>query len=299
VGDVTGLLRVGCAMWAHRPWIGTAFPATTRTGHELESYCRMFRAVEGNTTFYALPSERTVSKWAEQSLPSFRFVFKVPRTITHEHRLRGAEGELREFLDRIVPLGERLGPISVQLPASFGPSDVGVLRGFLSGLPRAFRWAVEVRHPAFAEPGAGPRLDELMRLHDVDRVVLDSRALFAGPCVTVAEQAAFRSKPRLPVRPIVTARHPIVRFIGCSELDANPEYWKPWVTRVATWLTDGVEPYVFLHTPDNDEAPTLARRFHAAVAELVPDIAPCAASDVSSIAAETGASDSNGQERLW
>lgn len=257
-------------MWAHRPWIGPVYPATTRADSTLAAYAALFDAVEGNTTFYALPERRTVARWADQAPPSFRFAFKLPRRITHELRLRDAGAELQEFLDRLEPLADRMGPTSIQLPPSFGPGDLGALRAFLDGLPTDRTWAVEVRHRAFFAGGdAEWPLDTLLRERGVNRVILDSRSLRAGPRETPEEIAEWRSKPDVPVRPVATGTSPVVRFIGQRSADANPPFWRPWVDTCVRWLAAGLEPYVFLHTPDNVASPELAYRFHGEVTARV------------------------------
>ncbi|HEY2791259.1 MAG TPA: DUF72 domain-containing protein, partial [Micromonosporaceae bacterium] len=78
-------------MWTHKAW---SFPA----GERLRSYASRCTAVEGNTTFYATPARDTVASWARQTDPDFRFVIKLPRLISHERRLTGADEELRIFL---------------------------------------------------------------------------------------------------------------------------------------------------------------------------------------------------------
>jgi uncharacterized protein YecE (DUF72 family) len=260
-------------MWAYRPWVGRYLPSDTRPGDELAAYARFCNSVEGNTTFYALPEARTVARWAELAPPDFRFLFKVPRRLTHELRLRDAEDEMRELWRRFEPLGARVGAIFVQLPASFGPDQLDILDAFLAQLPSDRHGAVEVRHPDFSDGADCERaLNDLLHRHDADRVLLDSRALFAGPAETRAELAAFRAKPRLPVRAVATSRHPVVRFIGQTRAEANPPYWARWVETVARWLLDGREPYFFVHTPDNEVSPELARVFHAAVAARVSTV---------------------------
>ncbi|MEM7271591.1 MAG: DUF72 domain-containing protein [Actinomycetota bacterium] len=268
-------LRVGCAMWANRPWVGRFFPAATPPGRELVPYATWCTAVEGNTTFYGVPSPDTVERWAEDAPDDFRFMFKLPRTITHDRRLRHVADELDGFLAAIDPLGGRADPLSVQLPASFGPDDLAVLDDFLTNVPSDRTWGVEVRHPAFAAGGSDERrFTDLLAVHGAERIIIDTRAVFAGPCETPAEKEAFERKPRLAVRPVAIGRIPIVRFIGQTAPEANPEWWAKWVPKVAQWLDEGREPIVFIHTPDNDVAPELARRFHAEVAALVPDLAP-------------------------
>ncbi len=262
-------------MWADRRWIGSFFPADTPPGHELVAYSTWCTAVEGNTTFYGLPSPETVARWASEAPPTFRFMFKLPRVITHERRLRNCDAELAEALHRLSPLGERAAPWSIQLPASFGPDDLGVLTAFLERVPSDRSWAVEVRHPGFFVGGGAERAlnDELARL-GVERIVIDTRAVFAGPRETPAEVEAFERKPRLPVRPVAIGHSPVVRFIGQTRFEANPEWWAKWVPKVAQWLDEGRSPTVFVHTPDNAVAPALARRFHGEVGALVAGLEP-------------------------
>ena len=43
---------------------------------------------------------------------------------------------------------------------------------------------------------------------------------------------------------------------------------------MAAWLGEGRTPTVFVHTPDNEDALVLARRFHDDVRRLVPALEP-------------------------
>jgi uncharacterized protein YecE (DUF72 family) len=256
-------IAVGCAMWANRDWVGSFLPIETRVGGELAAYSRICTAVEGNTTFYATPPATTIDRWRDSVADDFRFVFKLPREITHDRRLRDVDETVTAFLDTIDPLGESLGPISIQLPASFGPADLDHLLTFTNRLPREFAWAVEVRHRAFHAGGDHERaLNDALHQQGIDRIVFDSRAMFAGPCETEEERKAFSEKPQLAVRGVATGTQPVVRFIGQRSIDANRSFWAPWVTRVVKWHADGLRPIVFLHTADNIDAPAHARAFH-------------------------------------
>ncbi len=258
-------------MWAHKEWKGLHFPAEMAASDSLSVYSTWCTAVEGNTTFYATPSTGTIAKWRDQSPESFRFCFKLPRTITHDRRLRDCDAELASFLRTIDPLGPRLGPLQIQLPASF--SDSGVLLRFLDQLPLGYEWAVELRHESFFEGGLAERpLNDSLAERGINRVIFDSRPVFSGPRTTKAEIDAFESKPQLPVRPIATGRHPIVRFIGLTDEAATERWWQQWLPKLASWLEAGLEPYFFVHTPDNTASPVLNRRLHAAVRASVPSL---------------------------
>jgi uncharacterized protein YecE (DUF72 family) len=267
------ILRVGCAMWALKSWRGRYFPATTPPGRDLQAYRQWCTAAEGNTTFYGLPSAETVARWAADAPEGFRFLFKAPRTVTHDRRLRRCEAEMVEFLDRLAPLGPRAEPISIQLPATFGPSDLPALEAFLIRWSERCALAVEVRDAVFCQGGDDERrLNDLLAAHGAERVIIDTRAVFAGPRTTPEEQEAFARKPRLPVRPVAIGPNPVVRFVGQTAPEANPGWWAKWVPKVAQWIEEGRAPMVFIHTPDNLVAPELARLFHREVAHLVPDL---------------------------
>ncbi len=268
-------LGVGCPMWAHRPWVGRFYPAGIRPGEELAHYASWCNAVEGNTTFYAEPSASTIAAWGEQTDAGFRFLFKLPRTITHEKRLRDVAVEVRSFLDRVAPLGERLGPLQVQLPPSFGPDDLDALGAFLRRLPSDFGWALEVRHRSYFD-GSAPhrRLDDWCQQRGIARVILDARCVHAARDQAPATIEEQRNKPNLPVLVESAGSHPVVRVIGEQRPDVTMDALRAWVPQVVHWLEEGRTPHVFVHQPDNVDSPGLARAFHEAVRAERSAVAP-------------------------
>lgn len=268
------ILRVGCPMWAHRPWVGRFLPVGTPPGGELAAYSRFVNAVEGNTTFYASPSPSTVAKWADQAHHDFRFVFKVPRVVTHDRRLRDVDGELARFVELLGPVHALTGALTLQLPASFAPVDLDVLAGLLAKLPGGWRWSVEVRHRAFHEGPDRTRLDRVLERHAVERVLLDSRPLFSQPPLSDAGREAWEKKPRVPALTEPVTDHPIVRFIGSDSPAVTGRGLAEWEPIVAGWLGEGRHPTFFVHTPDNLDSPGLARSFHAEIGLQVADLEP-------------------------
>ena len=120
-------LHVGCAMWTYAPWQGRYLPGSLPPRDRLRAYATWCNAVEGNTTFYAVPTAGTVRSWAEQTAPDFRFILKLPKSITHERRLADVDDPLRAFLGAIEPLGGRAHTLWIQLPPSFSPAGLGAL----------------------------------------------------------------------------------------------------------------------------------------------------------------------------
>ncbi|MBI4932787.1 MAG: DUF72 domain-containing protein [Actinobacteria bacterium] len=261
-------------MWAQRAWVGRFLPYGTPSGRELHPYSRLVNAVEGNTTFYALPPATTVAKWAELAHPDFRFVFKVPRTITHDQRLIDVDDELAAFVALMAPLGELIGGFTLQLPPSFGPRDLGALARVLAGVPTDWRWSVEVRHPDFYGGPGRRSLEALLRRHGAEWVLLDTIQLFHRTPYTDEGRDEWRTKPRVPLMIEPLTDQPIVRFIGSDHPELTDLGLHRWQPLIADWLDEGRTPTMFVHTPDNERTPELARGFHDAVARLVPQLTP-------------------------
>jgi uncharacterized protein YecE (DUF72 family) len=262
-------------MWTHAPWQGRYLPHPLPAKERLRAYATWCDAVEGNTTFYATPGRGAVESWARQTDPAFRFVVKLPKTITHERRLAGVDDELRAFLHAIEPLGPRTHALWVQLPASFAPADVGALTAFLRRLPAGHRYAVEVRHRAFFEDERSVRLlERVLTGAGAEWITFDTTTLFRSPPTSDAERDAWTRKPRLPRRSVALTDRPIVRYLGRDSAERTIEGWQPWIGTVVAWLRDGRTPTVFIHTPDNADALMLARRFHEDVRARLPGIEP-------------------------
>lgn len=255
---------LGCPGWALPSWVGRLFPAGTKPADFLARYAEVFNTVEGNTTFYALPTADVVARWRDQVPADFRFCFKFPRTISHDKLLQGCAADVATFLDRISPLGELLGTLFVQLPPRFGAGQLGLLRDFLATLPAGFRYAVELRDEVFFH--AGPAEDEvlaLLRERAVDLVLMDTRGVHASKSLTFADVRA--RKPNLPVVVRATAAQPLVRFVPHETFDESRPFAEPWSHRIAAWIAEGKRPYFFMHAPDDTFAPENAYAFHAMV----------------------------------
>lgn len=257
---------LGCPGWGLKSWVGRLFPPGTRNTDFLARYAEVFNTVEGNTTFYALPTPDVVARWNDQTPDSFRFCFKFPRTISHDKLLIDTQAEVDEFLDRVVrPLGAKLGSLFLQLPPRFGPAQLPSLRTFLTSLPRV-NVAVELRHELFF--AAGPEEDDavaLLRELGVDLVIMDARGLHSGHSLTVADVRA--RKPKLPVVMRATASQPLVRCVPHETFDAGRHFVEPWASQLVTWIGAGKQPYFFMHAPDDTYAPENAYAFHTMLRE--------------------------------
>lgn len=165
---------LGCPVWACEHWRGTLFTSKAKRDDWLFQYSTVFNAVEGNSTFYALPSLETAERWAKSTRSGFEFCLKVPRAITHDKRLLSADAETRVF-QRVLEIladGERLGPSFLQLSPTFDRHGLRPLQSFLNRWPSDFPLAVEVRHHDWFDNGPIEKeLEETLRNCGADRVL--------------------------------------------------------------------------------------------------------------------------------
>lgn len=267
-------LYLGCPVWACSGWVGSLY-STSKRKTWLGEYSQVFNTVEGNSTFYAMPTIDTVARWADETQAGFRFALKVPRVITHDSRLQFCDDETKLFLEALSVLQskDRLGPTIVQLPPSFSGRDFETLEHFLRQLPREMPFAVEVRHiDFFAGATHDDQLNELLFELGMDRCVFDSRALYSSPPSDEYEAEAQNRKPNLPVRPLAIGTRPMVRFVGRNRVAEIQPWIEEWVPVLAKWIERGKTPYVFAHSPNDELAPEFARRFHAELQAIRPTI---------------------------
>ncbi len=159
-GNMTAEVRIGTQGWNYDGWLGPFYPSGTKPSDFLSVYSRAFPTVEVDSTFYATPAALTFASWSERTPEGFVFSLKLPQEITHLRRLRGAEEETTLFFERARLLGDKLGPILVQLGPDFDPSELPALAEFLSRLPPDLRIAIEFRHRGWITDGVIALLGE-------------------------------------------------------------------------------------------------------------------------------------------
>ena len=157
-------VRVGCAGWA--------IPAAHRDRFEdgasaLARYATRLHCVEINSSFHRSHKRETYARWAGAVPGQFRFAVKMPRTISHDARLRQCGRLLDAFLHECGGLGSKLGCLLLQLPPSLA-LDARVAGPFLAMLRRRWDGAVacEPRHASWLTA----RADALLQRHRVARV---------------------------------------------------------------------------------------------------------------------------------
>ena len=142
------MIAVGTSGWQYADWRGRFYPAGLPPRLWLELYAEAFATVEVNNAFYRLPERATFADWRARTPADFVIGVKMSRYLTHIRRLREPAEPVARFLDRAAGLGDRLGPVLLQLPPTLR-ADASALDAVLREFPAGVRVAVEPRHPSW------------------------------------------------------------------------------------------------------------------------------------------------------
>jgi len=237
---MTGRLYAGTSGFSYPEWRGTFYPADLPAERMLAFYGRALPTVELNTTFYRFPRREQVDAWRRLTPAGFRFSVKVHRNITHVKRLRDVDELVSVQLERARELGDRLGPLLVQLPPSLR-RDLALVRAFLALFP-PMALAVEFRHASW-------HTDEVYAALDGAQAALAVMESDDDP--------------------------PVLRFVGpfaylrLHRSAYGPDALGAWAARVADLLGQGKDVYAYFTHEDGAPAPIYAQGLARRVEETL------------------------------
>ncbi len=250
------MLLIGTSGWQYKDWRGRFYPPGLPQARWLEYFAGHFATVEINNAFYRLPERDTFARWRERTPDDFCVAVKASRYLTHIKRLRDPAEPVARFLSRATALGDRLGPVLLQLPPTLR-ADPDALTDVLKQFPGDVRVAVEPRHPSWWTT-------------EVRKVLEDHRAALC-----------WADRHSRPVTPLW--RTADFGYLRLHEGRAKP--WpryghnalRTWVDRLASTYSDGEPTYAYFNNDPGGAAITdavamaaAARRSDRPVSRAVP-----------------------------
>lgn len=256
-------LYLGTQGWTYPSWVGPFYaPGTKSTGY-LPHYATQFNTVELDTTFYAIPRLTTVEGWRAKTPAGFQFAAKFPQVITHEKGLVNCREETTAFLNAMVALDDKLGPLLLQMPPSWGAGGMDALTTFLAELPAGgIRYALEVRHKSWLAEDTFNRLLDLLRQHGVALCLVQHAWMPAVDEVTAAF-AYIRWLGRREDIPDDDFSH--VRINRDVQLDR-------WAGQISAYLRNDVTVYGYFNNHYQGHSPASVRAMQLRLAELDSNI---------------------------
>lgn len=260
--------RIGCQSWGYDDWITKPggetvfYPRGTKQSDMLKLYARIFDTIEVDATAYGTPQMSSIESWDSKAPKGFLFSFKVPREITHELSLGPRSlPVMHEFVSAVRQLGEKLGVILIQLPASFESTKENAqnLRDFLAVLPKDLKFAIEFRDPGWFVDWTYDELNE-------HRVAL---SLVAGKWVP--SEVVFSAVTR------IRTDFAYTRFMGVRDLETFDRISRDRSDEIEAWKDQILklharEIYVYMDNYFEGHAPATANKFKAMLG--IPAIRP-------------------------
>jgi len=145
------MFRVGTSGFSYDDWRGHFYPRGIQDRDMLAFYAERYPMVEINSTYYQVPTARSMEAMTAKVPEGFEFVVKAHQSITH-HR-EAPSDSLPPFLAAVEPVREagQLGGLLFQFPTSFRHSEenTGFIAELREGLPRGWPSVVEFRHSSW------------------------------------------------------------------------------------------------------------------------------------------------------
>ena len=185
--------------------------------------------------------------------------------------------EALAFVELMQGLGDRLGPIMIQLPPRYSPAALSDLSDFLKAWPYdQAAAALEVRHLDWFSGQPAHDLRALLNNLQLGRVLLDSRPMYdwENEGDIDPQLNSNRRKPKVPLQIEATADFVIVRYIGHPNLARNQDYLSRWVKQVKRWIAEEKQIYFFIHCPMEVHSPAIARAFQQKLEAAGVPVAP-------------------------
>lgn len=243
-GGGGGRIYAGCPVWQDDGLARRVCPPGTPKSGRLAAYARKFPAAEVNATGYGLVPA-TARAWAAAVPAGFRFCPKFTREVTLAPDLDAVHGLFARQCADLGAFGDRLGPVLLQFPESFGPSRFGQLERLLALPHPGISLAVEARHEAwFRTPAWTDRLAGLLESAGAAMVITD----------TPGRRDALHMR--------LTAPWAFIRCNAHDGGDADRHRLEEWAARLGGWLCMGLrEAYFFAHADPVALSPGLAAHF--------------------------------------
>jgi uncharacterized protein YecE (DUF72 family) len=236
-------VRVGTSGWSYDHWRNVLYEPGLPAARRLERYAAEFDTVELNGSFYRWPSDAQFQRWRDQLQPGFVMAVKAARGLTHARRLRTPEVWIERLERGWRALGDRGGPLLVQLHPALERDDAR-LDHFLGAMSAGIPVAVEFRHPSWDDPA----VYELLERHDAAYVVMSGGGL---PCILKAT-AGFV---------YVRLHGPDPQAMYGGSYSADDLRW--WAARIGEWDAQGRDVYVYFNNDLGGNAVRNARDLKA------------------------------------
>jgi uncharacterized protein YecE (DUF72 family) len=229
-----GHLYTGTSGFAYAEWVPRFYPAGTRVARLLPEYAARLNSVELNNTFYRHPRQAQIEGWLAATPADFRFSVIAQRGGSVRSLRQDTQGTLAWLTAPYRLFGERLGTVLIRIADRMQRDDDALAR-LLEAWPADLPLTVELRHPSWEDDD----VHGMLRSHGA---VLSTTDLDGNPGPPDIRR---------------TGRFLYLRLRRLSYSDAALE---AWAARLAPFLEDGIDVFVFFRHDATGESALRAER---------------------------------------
>ncbi len=240
-------LHIGTSGFSYDDWLGNFYPQFCPKKDFLQFYSSKFKVVEIDSTYYKLPSEKTIKRWIKVTPDDFLFTAKFPKEVAREGDIEMRIDTTLQFIKTMRCLHEKLAILLLQLPYSFKPDKIENLFKLLSILPSDLHFALELRNKCWLNED---RLFKRLKEQNIAFCHIDH--------------------PWMPKEDIQTADFSYFRFLGDikkiendfsyvrNERKSELIYWKEFIQQK---LDKQKDCFAFFNNHYSGHAPTTSKQF--------------------------------------
>ena len=291
-----GTLRMGTCSWRYPSWEGLVYSTGQGIDH-LAEYAGHYDCVEIDRWFWSLfepgqlrlPEKRDAAVYRAAVPDTFRFGVKAPNSLTlpHYHRKRKTDPAVAnphflspdvaaEFLDRIAPLHDLLGPVMFQfeyLNRQKMPSRAAfeeAFGAFAEDLPSGFTYGVEIRNARWLDA------DFLSLVESIGMIPVLISGYWMPPLGDLL---------RLHAKQLVSFERVVIRLMGRDRAAIEKTTGKVWdrivephdseldavAETLEAWTRSGPSPFLFINNHYEGSAPLTLERIRQRLGMGKPD----------------------------
>ena len=242
-------LFMGTSGWSYR-WQGLFYPLELKSADYLPYYSTKFNATEINSSFYHFTMAKTLENWLSTTPASFRFAAKLHQEITYKRKFVDIQQPLDKFMSAYLLMGDRLGPILIQLAASFHFEPI-LSEDFFKLLRKNYPiqiFALEVRHKSWFTQEA----IDLMKEYQISFVISSGGKRFPGLEIATTDTVYFRL-------------HGEEKLYSSAYSDEKLE---KYAFMIKDWLMDGKQIWVFFNNTILGHAITDSQRLYRMIERM-------------------------------
>ncbi|NOX89131.1 MAG: DUF72 domain-containing protein [Calditrichaeota bacterium] len=252
--DIRIEIKIGTSGYSYEDWRSHFYPPNLYKSKFLEFYAQYFNSVEINSTYYAIPSRGTVSRFVQKTPEDFCFIVKTHQETTHKRKEN--EQAVKQLLEALQPMIEsgKFHGFLAQFPYSFKNNETN--RKYLletRKLLKDYPLFVEFRHIGWVTP---PMYD-FLKDNNIGYVNVDEPQL----------------PGLLPPQAEATTDQGYIRFHGRNAKDwwdgkgsarydyeYSEEELKQWLTNINQLLRKTYRTYIFFNNHPRGQAIKNARQ---------------------------------------